>query len=502
MKKKVLVCGFVQESNSFNPVLTGLDVFKEYEMYEGGEVPKKELCIPAANGMIEFFREKDLDICCGAVMKSPSAGPIDQGVAEFFLSLTLQHIRNADRLDGVAVALHGATVSDKLDDVCGYILERIRKEVGDDIPIAASFDLHGNMTEKIMRNADYVCGFQEYPHIDQRETGMRAAKVLFEHINGRIGKTVRVTMPMIEPPHGYNTTSGSLEKLKKKAKSMIQSGYITDYTIFEVQPWLDIPDLQSSVIVIADDEERAKNVAIELAKENVALCYELIGERLFDVDEVINLALLNKDGKPVILVDSSDSPNAGANGDSAYVIEKLLPYSKKLKAAVAVTDVAAVEKAFSLGVGAVADFTLGASLAPELSTPVKVKKAQVVSLHDGKFLMYGPQAKGTDCFVGKTAVLRVDKLLIHVSSCGKMEGDINFYKSFGIDPMQCELVSVKACTSFRAGYEPIASQICNTATPGAAGTNLLEMPFKNIKRPLFPFDEIFDDDISSAKTYR
>ena len=63
----------------------------------------------------------------------------------------------------------------------------------------------------------------------------------------------------------------------------------------------------------------------------------------------------------------------------------------------------------------------------------------------------------------------------------------------GIEPTLCRLVDVKACTSFRAAYEPISALICNTITPGAAGVELKTLPFKNIPKPFYPFQETTED---------
>ena len=62
MNKTVFVCGFSQESNSFNPKLTELEVFRGYEIFEGGETPEKPVCLPDANGMLEFFKEAGVEI--------------------------------------------------------------------------------------------------------------------------------------------------------------------------------------------------------------------------------------------------------------------------------------------------------------------------------------------------------------------------------------------------------------------------------------------------------
>jgi microcystin degradation protein MlrC len=161
-----------------------------------------------------------------------------------------------------------------------------------------------------------------------------------------------------------------------------------------------------------------------------------------------------------------------------------------------------VEKAFQLGVGACADFTLGASIAPELSRPVKVPNATVRSLHDGTFRLGGPAERGQLRHMGRSAVLQAGEISILVTQRGQNNGDLQFYRGFGIEPTLCRLVDVKACTSFRAAYEPISALICNTITPGAAGVELLELPFKNIPSPFYPFSEITEDMIPAPVVLR
>ncbi|MBR5506935.1 MAG: M81 family metallopeptidase [Clostridia bacterium] len=502
MSKKVFMCGFSQESNSFNPVLASLSTFNSFNPFWGDGAKPDTFCSPTANGMYEVYKDAGCEIYTGPVIRGGSGGPVDHSVVDKFLDVVLDKIKSLMPLDGVSVAMHGATVSDKEDDVCGYVLEAIRKVIGEDIPLTVAFDLHANVTEKIVKNADFVSGYQAYPHLDQKETGSRAAKRLLEAMDGKKYKLARVSVPHMASAHGYTTETGSLNKLVKRAKKLIENGEIVDYTIFEVQPWLDVKDISTTVIVIAETEEKAKSVATDLAFENFTIREELLGEKLLSVQEVINKAKENKSGKPVILADSADSPNAGATSDSAYVLEALLPYRDELECAVSVTDVPAVEKAISLGVGGKSDFTLGATLAPELSTPVLVKDAEVMGIYDGIFYLYGPQDKGGERNIGKTVVLKAGKIWINVPSEGRFEGDLNFYKTFGINPENCDLVDVKACTSFRAGYEPISAEICNTDTKGAAGGVLTELPFRNLPVPMYPFEEISQNDISEAKCYR
>jgi len=500
MNKKVFLCGLHQESNSFNPVLA---TFESFRCLRGDElITLGKDAGYTIFGMVEGLSTYGITPLCGSYLNAGSGGPIDAAVYESFMGETLADIKKAGKLDGVLVELHGATLSNKSIDVCGDILESIRNLVGEDVVVSASCDLHAKVTEKMAKNADFISGFQAYPHIDLYETGKRAAEVLCAKMGGKNLKMARVSLPVIAPAHGYTTTAGNLKTLMEKGFLLKKEGTIFDFSIFQVQPWLDSPDVASSVLVIADDEERAKTVATDLALEEFSIRKELQGQALLTIEEVIQKALANKSGKPIVLVDSADSSNAGACGDSAAVIEALLPYQNVLKAAVDVKDAPAAEKAFSLGVGAVADFTLGATLAPELSKPVLVKNAKVKSLHEGSFERFGPQAKGNICRIGKTAVLEVGKLLIHVSANAQANGDLNFYRGFGIDPLAQQLVNIKACTSFRAGYEPVSEEICNTSTPGAAGTVLKDLPFKKRPVPLYPFEEITEQDITEPKCYR
>ena len=499
--KRVLTCSFTQESNCFNPVPTPITMFgmTEKDVYKA----RWYKAGTSAGGIVTTLEDReDVETVYSIAMNAPSGAPVQGNVWHHFVENVLADIKAAGSLDGVAISLHGATMAEDSDDVCGEILSAIRNAVGETVPIAAAFDLHANITEKVQKNADYICGYWEYPHVDQFTTGRRAATMLLNHLDGKPAKTVAVRIPMIAPAHGYTTNEGGLFALVNKAKEMVSSGRLLDYTIFEVQPWLDTKEMASCIITIAEDEEIAGAAAKELALENFALRKELIGAPLTSVADVIQKALDNKTGKPIILVDSSDSRGAGSTADSAAVLEALLPYADRLRCAVGVSDAPAAQKAFALGVGARADFTLGATVAPLLSKPVEVKNALVRSLHEGHFTFQGPIWRGGTGYCGKVAVLQVGKILIQVSTDSRTEGDRGFYCGFGIDPQFCDLVSVKACTSFRAGYAPIAAEICNTATPGAAGTVLTELPYRNRPVPMYPFEEIDETDITEPVCYR
>ena len=502
-KKRIFICRIHQESNAFNPVLATMEDFQSAGIYEGENVVKKDgKCGVTVCGIVDAFHKEDVELIGGVSMTAiTSGGPVESAVVDWFLQKNIAKIQQVGQLDGVVVSLHGATVSDVSEDVCGDILQALRSVVGKDCIISASFDLHANITEKIMENADYVCGYQEYPHVDLYQTGYRAAKMLLGRLKGKDLKTVSASIPLIAPAHAYTTKNGSLLRIKQRAQKLVECGKIVDFTLFQAQPWLDVKELSSTAVVIGENEEDAKSVANWLIQEEFSIRRELQGEPLMSVEEVIEKALRNTTGKPIVLADSADSPAAGACGDSAYTLEALLPYKDKLRCAVAVTDKDVVAQAFAVGVGNTADFKIGGTLAPKITTPVWIKNAKVRSLHDGKFFFHGPQERGVEDNIGKTAILQVGKLFIHVCSFGR-KGDLAFYRSFGIEPTFCDLICVKACTSFRAGYESIVSEICCAKTKGVAGGVLTELPYEKRPQPMYPFEEISKDVIKAAKSYR
>ena len=51
--------------------------------------------------------------------------------------------------DGIALSLHWAIVFKDIFDAEGEFLEKLRKIVGGEIPIAITLDLHANVTEKM-----------------------------------------------------------------------------------------------------------------------------------------------------------------------------------------------------------------------------------------------------------------------------------------------------------------------------------------------------------------
>lgn len=437
----------------------------------------------AVSGGVDAIREAGGEAVFTLSIYATSGGRMDDALLKEMKERVQFYTENIGHFDGVYAALHGATCTETCDDACGDLLEHLRSLVGDK-PIAASFDLHANITDKVLKNADIVCGFQTYPHLDIYETGYRAAALLMKKLSGESLYMATVHIPALLPPAGYTTDTQPLKSVVDRAHGLVEDGTLLDYTMFIVQPWLDIPEIAGTTVAIAKDPDAAKKAAESLAEELFAI-REGMEADLLPVDEILDMAEANTTGKPVILADSADSPNGGAIGDSPVVAMRVLERGSKLKTCVFIVDPPAVKQAFELGVGGEGKFSVGAKFTPGMPGPL-VAKGRVCSLHDGYFTMEGAR-RGSVSYIGNAAVVRFGTVDVLLCEKGGNSGDPQHFRHFGLEPSFYDLVVVKANTSFRAHYAKITDLMYVGDTPGAGASNLKLLKWERLPKGLYPF---------------
>lgn len=487
-KWKIIIGDFHQETNSFCPVNWTLEHFKRDTFLRGQEV-LDNYAAPSGrilSGILSEIAEHDAVAIPGCAIRATSGGAVAAEVVKYYTQEMLQCIHENPDVDALILSFHGATQSVWTDDVCGNMLATFREAVGEKVLIAFGCDMHANITEECCHNADIICGFQTYPHVDQFQTGVRAAKLAFSQLNG--GKKLyraTVTIPMILPACGYSTIRGRFAEIMADGHQMVEDGYLTDFSLFQMQPWLDVDPAGSTVLTIAEDPEKAALCAKKLAQE-LYDNREEFSAQLVPVEEVIEKAKTVPEGHPVILVDAADSPGGGAIGDSIYVVDCLRKMDYPVKTAIIVTDPEVANKAHKLGIGTTAVFNLGGKITPD-SVQMKGVTATVKGLYDGHFIQEGPVGKGQPRNMGRSAILQIENVDVLVCEhlCGA--GDLQAYRTFDMEPTNYQLVVVKAHGSFRAGYEPFASEICLSDTPGASMTDLLRLKYRHLPQYFYPF---------------
>lgn len=486
---KILITEFRQESNSFNPVLSSLEFWRQTGEYEGEQVRKEfegRQC--AIGGFFKALHDKAprAEVICGTVMACQSGGVAEQSVMDHYLAKLIPQIKENLPLDGILVSYHGALMTTEYDDPEGEITRQIREIVGDKTVIAVSSDLHAYISDTLISHTNIILAYLTYPHVDYVETGYRTAALALDAISGkRRPVTAWVPVPMIAPAAAYNTLKGAFKEIIDYGKMLVAEGRIIDFSFYQMQPWLDIPKANSSVVVVADNRQQAELYAREFAGLLYSKRHDFRIE-LVPIKEVIDRALKTDTPKPVILVDSADSCNAGAAGDNMAAAVEILRHGTRLRSAMVVNAPEAALKAHQIGVGGSAEFTIGASRDPRSISVTR--QARVKSLHDGVFRQEGPAGRGVVQRIGRSAVLSIGNLDVLVCEWMAGNGDPQLYRAHGIEPTLYDLVVVKASTSFRAAYEKLAGIICEANTPGAASSDLKSLPFTRLpKDSLYPW---------------
>ena len=479
---KIIIGGFAEETNSFS-----LPVGRERVIrYRGEDV----FGFAAFRGIADVLKEKGWDFVPACSHELGAAGTMADEIAEDFLDEFLADLDANQPFDGIFMYIHGGMQFAGHDDGCGYLLKRIREHVGPEPVIAVSSDMHGNLTPESMKYLNVATAMQHYPHTDLYEIGVRAARQGIMIMEGKPLAQALVRIPMIVPAEGYNSEFGPFkEQVLDYGHTLVQKGTILDFSVYQMQPWLDTGAAGSGVLVSAKDQDTAAACAKELARRLFRIRAQMKVD-LYDIDAVFDAARANTTGKTVILVDSADSSNAGASADSSFVLERYLDRHETMKMCMHISDRTAAERAWELGVGTEDDFDLGGYYEPLFHHPLRVR-AYVKALYDGDYLL---SDKKWMMHVGKSAVLQAGNVDIVLHTRMRVTSDTRCYRAFGIEPSQYDIAVVKSANDYKAYYREFTDLFYPTDTPGAASANLKAMPFQRIPRPFYPFDDIEDFD--------
>jgi microcystin degradation protein MlrC len=479
---------FVQETNSFSPFTTRLE---DFDWVFGDEIIERSKGADSEiRGFCDVLTQAHHEVASlFAGRARVTSGPIEASEFERGKSLVLEQVRKAWKLDGLLLALHGAMCAEGTDDCEGALLRALRELVGREFPIIVTLDLHANVTEQIVANADAVIGYKTYPHTDLYETGQAAAQMLIRTLQNEIRPvTVMQKIPLIVPAENMHTTNGPMGEVFFTGEAIRATHpQILCVSVFGVQPWLDINEMGGATVVVVDrDPSIGRRCAVQMAKK----FWELKDDfevALVEPQEAVRAALA-LGGKPVVLAESSDSPSAGSPGDSADLLRAILAVAPGASAALWVRDKPAVVRARELGPGARLQTQVGGSLDKRFRQPCALDGV-IRSLSDGHFVFKGA-FRGMEAHMGRTAVVDVGKISVILSENGAFMVDPEVFRSQGIEPRDREIVVVKSAAQFRSDYGTFAAGIIMVDTPGVSSANLRTLPYQRVSRPIYPLDRI------------
>jgi len=487
---RIAVGQIFQESNTFSPRPATLETFESVYLWRGDQLLSAfgdaRVEVP---GFLAVLKRAGVEPVPLIAANALAGGAVTRAAFESLMQDVEARLAQGGAIDAVLLALHGAMCVEDGPDAEGEIIERVAKLLPAGTPIGISLDLHGHITQRMLRPNVFLIGYREYPHIDMYETGVRVAETMLEVLQGKIVPCMAlVKRPMIVSPSKARTGDEPLRNIVAVARKMEADGEILHASLFPVQPWLDLPDLGFAVLVCTNgDAAGARRSAEKLA--------DLVWERRYDFDpELVGLreaidAGLREEGTTVV-ADSGDSPSGGAAADNPSVLKALLEAgadrSDRLTY-LTICDAEAATICARAGVGATLALDVGHKISRNDGRPLRVQ-CRVRTISDGSFVMLDAGARGTRMEQGLTAVVSIGSIRLVIRSLPAFEWDTGIYSAFGLRIEEASLVFAKSPSHFRVAFARYARRILLADTPGPTCPNMRRLVFRNVTRPLFPVD--------------
>jgi microcystin degradation protein MlrC len=492
MELRIALIYVAQETNDFNPVLTTLNDYRSYGIYEGQEIVDKLGDIGQTGGHFKAVKDSGLDIETVPIFRafSLAGGRISREAYDLFAEKIRVGLERAGKIDGLALQLHGACAAEGIDDVEGEQAALCRSILGKDVPIVLGLDHHANVTQKLIDSCDAIVGHRTQPH-DTFDTGVVGTELLIRIITERLKPVMAWRkIPLVSHQEQFLTSQGPMKTWFDRARAMESDPRVLQASNYPMQPWLDVTDGGWSTIVVTNnDRQLAEKLADELADLAWSLRDDFQVREAVSVDDAVRRADAAEKGV-VVLSDTGDTVFGGAAGDSNLILESMLRLGIKGPALVPMISPKAAAKLHAAGEGAKVTLELGGDTATEFFKPITVtgivrKVVQGVVSLEG----YNHQK---DVDLGKAVIFEVGPVTLMITELRGVAGNVpGIYEALGIDPTKYKMAVLKTASNFQF-FAPITSEVIRVDTRGPGQSDVYSLPWKRIPRPIYPLEPIDD----------
>lgn len=476
---KILIAGFHHETNTFAPSRATYDMFINGDGWPAMKRGVDVLSLRSANVPVAGFLAA-MDAAGHELMPvlwaaaNPS-GPVTKDAFEKIAGEIIAAARRHD-IDAIYLDLHGAMVTEHLDDGEGELLARLRAATRPEVLIVASLDLHANVTAQMQECADGLVAYRTYPHVDMATTGMRAAQLLKDLAASKstVAKASR-RLPFLIPINGMCTTvepaRGTYLRLAQaETEGVLSLSFAPGF------PAADFPECGPTIWGYGEN-------ASELNRVVEALYHDILdnelqwGTTFLSPDEAVLAAMKIAESaqKPVVIADTQDNPGAGGESNTTGMLAALVRHEAKRAAVGLIYDQKAAQAAHAAGIGAQLRLVIGAGSAEPFEGTFTVE-----SLSDGACVLDGPMMNGLQLELGLSACLRIGDVHVAVTSARAQMMDRNQYRMVGIQPELMKVLVNKSSVHFRADFEPIAEAVLVAKAPGVALADPGELPWTRL----------------------
>ena len=493
---RIAIGGFMLESNSHSPVATRAEFSSVCDLRGQALMDDLAGASPTASTTLKGF-------IAGMNQSGPwqplpllhaqanASGAVEQAYFDEVVNDLRERLRAALPVDGVFLALHGAAIATGDHDPDGTLLEAVRAIVGPGVPVLSTLDLHANVVERMVDNADALVAYRTNPHVDMRERGAECAALLREMLAGMRTEKGFVKLPFVPPSVTQNTHAGPYHDLIEYGQRQIDQ-HVVNVSILSGFTLGDTPKNGMSVVVTARaGTGKAQAVARDIARFAWAQRHRYI-PRLTTLEDATAMALeCGRDpARPaLVFADVADNPGGGARGNTVWILQSFVKAGVSGAVIGPVFDPALAAEAHRHGEGT----GFYARFNRDEDHPLSGRfaaDAVVERLHHGRYVARRGISAGNTISNGPTALLRIGGVHVVVVSRRDQARDAVQFEMLGIDLSRVRALVVKSRGHFRAAFDEFFSdgQVVEVDVPGLTTPVLANVAWERMPRPVFPLD--------------
>jgi microcystin degradation protein MlrC len=494
---RVALLGFSIECNKFAPPATKAHFLAR--TYLEGDAILADACSPTPCMLPEtpgFVAAMDgsgpwTPVGIALAMTEPN-GPVEHGFFVELLDTISRRLKAALPVDAVYICAHGAALTTEDDDPDGALFAMVREIVGPDVPIAATLDLHANVSERMVNSLDVFIGYRTNPHLDMRERGAEAAAAIREMLDGVKPQRAFLRLPIVPPTVTLLTGAGPYAEMIELGQRRM-TPEIMNVSVMGGFAYADTAKNGLCVVVTARrDRQKAETLAREIAElgwANRARFYP----RLTALDDAVAKAVaVGRDPSlpALAFADVADNPGGGGRGNTTFLLRAFHQAGVAEALLGVFYDPPLADEAHRRGIGARFEARFNRSETTRFSEPYTAP-AIVVGLTDGNCVGRRGIYAGLRLELGPCAALRVGGTTVVVISHRVQCADPIFFEMMGLDIGRARSVVVKSRGHFRGGFDEFfgPEQIVEVDLPGLTSPMLNRFEWKRLPRPVIPLDD-------------
>ena len=415
-------------------------------------------------GYLKGAEECGVDLVPVLNLRAYPSGMVTRETFETLVNALVDRIQAALPADGVLLDLHGAMVTEEFEDAEAEIVRRVRRLVGEAVPIVVTLDLHANISPALPAAAEAVIGFDTYPHVDMGDRGYEAVLLIKQIVDGDVTPCMAYRqLPLLTLPPMQCTLREPMKSFLQYLRELeSQEGMLTA-TVAMGFPFADIDCMGVTAIAVANGDQGLAEAVVDELSQHLWKLKEQLQPQLVTIEEAM-VQSRSTDGL-VIFADGSDNPGGGAPCDGTVALAALIEAEFDGAVVATLCDPQAVREASQAGEGACVQLSLGGKV-DDLHGETLVVNARVVKLGNGQFVFGGPMAQGLSDTMGDTALLEINGVRVVVTSVRKQCIDRNMLQVAGVDLDSVSLLVLKSAVHYRADYGPHAALMLDADTPG------------------------------------